>query len=264
MKFTLITGANIVNEGKIFTGSILLAPPLISEIYEKDVPSSLLRKSEIIDASGKYLFPGIIDTHVHFREPGLIHKGDLYSESKAAVAGGVTSVLDMPNTLPQTITNDLLRKKQELAAGKSFANYSFYLGATNENIAQIRNADPATTCGIKVFMGASTGGMLVDNVNVLEKIFSDSPLRVAAHCEDEKIIRNNLSIYNNKYGENIPFSCHPLIRSREACMASSSLAISLAEKYGTRLHLLHLSTEDELRNLAPGLPPEKKKITAEA
>ena len=263
MKKILINGAWIVNEGQKFKGSVLIEGENISRVFNSpdkiDIPSGC----EVIEADGMLLLPGVIDDQVHFRDPGLTHKGDLATETRAAVAGGITSVMEMPNTIPQTITNKLLAEKHVIAAEKSVTNYSFYLGATNDNIKEIKNIDPSKVCGIKVFMGASTGNMLVDNEESLRKIFSEAKGIVACHCEDETTIRNNTKAYTEEYGENMPFSYHPLIRSRDACLKSSSLAVRLAREYGTRLHILHLSTAGEMELFDNTIPLEEKKITAE-
>lgn len=258
----LISGATILNEGRSYKGSVLINNGLISLVMAGDLTG--LDDAEIIDAEGKWLIPGVIDDQVHFRDPGLTHKGDIYTESRAAVTGGVTSYMDMPNTTPNTLTQELLEEKYRMAAVKSMANFSFYMGASNENISEIVKTDPRTVCGVKVFMGASTGNMLVDNPDTLEKIFRLSPTLVAVHCEDEEIIRSNTASYREKYGEMIPLSAHPLIRSREACYASSSMAVSLAKKHNTRLHILHLSTAEELDLLSDSPSNASKRITAEA
>ncbi len=219
--------------------------------------------AEIIDARGKWLLPGVIDDQVHFRDPGLTHKGDLYTESRAAIAGGVTSYMEMPNTVPNTLTQELLEQKYRMASEKSLANYSFYMGASNDNLTEVVKTDPRTVCGVKVFMGASTGNMLVDNPDTLEGIFRHSPTLVAVHCEDEETIRSNTNRFREQYGENIPLSAHALIRSREACIKSSSLAVELALKHNTRLHILHLSTADEMALLSNKPSNSGKRITAE-
>ncbi|MFA5782873.1 MAG: amidohydrolase family protein, partial [Bacteroidales bacterium] len=262
MKY-IITNANIINEGRIFRGSVIIENSLIKEVIENPAAKINSSNAHVIDAGGKYLLPGIIDDHVHFREPGLTHKADIYTESKAAVAGGVTSFMDMPNTIPNAITRDLLEEKFQLASKKSLVNYSFYIGATNDNIDELKKIDNSTVCGIKVFMGSSTGNMLVDDMNALQQIFSLSSSLIAVHCEDEKIIRENIEKYKAIYGENIPVFLHPAIRSSEACFKSSSLAVELAVKHNTRLHLLHLSSADEINLPDNSLSPEKKKITAE-
>jgi dihydroorotase len=261
-KDILIQNANIVNEGRKFSGFVLVSGQTISAVGETG--SEPEGDFDVFDATGLLLLPGIIDCHVHFREPGVTHKGDLKSESHAAVSGGVTSFFEMPNTQPQTITLDLLEEKMALAAQKSLANYSFFLGASNDNINEIVNADPHTICGVKVFFGASTGNMLVDNINTLEEIFKQSPIPVAAHCEDEATIRANSEAMRLKYGEDVPVEMHPVIRNSDACFRSSELAVSLARKYNTRLHITHLSTEAELSLLDNSLPLKQKRITAEA
>lgn len=219
--------------------------------------------AQVIDAHGKWLIPGVIDDQVHFRDPGLTQKGDLFTESRAAVAGGVTSFMEMPNTVPNTLTQELLEQKYKMAREKSLANYSFYMGASNDNLTEVVKTDPRTVCGVKVFMGASTGNMLVDNPDTLEGIFKHSPTLVAVHCEDEETIRSNTSLFREQYGENIPISAHPLIRSRQACFKSSKLAVELALKHNTRLHILHLSTADEMQLLSNKPSNSGKRITAE-
>lgn len=262
----LISGATIINEGRTFTGSVLIGNGLINLVSEGNLPpesTEWVGDAEIIDGKGKWLIPGVIDDQVHFRDPGLTHKGDLYTESRAAVAGGITSFMEMPNTVPNTLTQELLQQKYQMAAAKSLANYSFYMGASNENLAEIVKTDPRTVCGIKVFMGASTGNMLVDNPDTLEAIFKHSPTLVAVHCEDEEIIRSNTALYREKFGEQVPVYAHPEIRSREACLKSSTLAVELARKYNTRLHILHLSTADEISLLSDKPSNSGKRITAE-
>ena len=262
--FQLIN-AHIVNEGESFTGSVLCRDGFIEKVSRDSGGQAAHDAGGIltIDLKGKLLIPGVIDDQVHFREPGLTHKADIYSESKAAVAGGITSFMEMPNTVPNTLTQELLEDKYALAATKSLANFSFYMGASNDNIDEILKTDPKTVCGIKVFMGASTGNMLVDNVDTLNKIFSKSKLLIAVHCEDETTIRSNLDIFRNKYGDDIPIEAHPLIRSHEACYKSSRLAVSLARLYNTRLHILHLSTAKEMELFSNDQPLEKKRITSE-
>ncbi|MFZ5940962.1 MAG: dihydroorotase [Bacteroidota bacterium] len=257
----LIKNANIVNEGHSFHGFVLVRHGVIQAVGEGEppLPSDY---TEEIDAAGQTLIPGVIDDQVHFREPGLTHKATIASESRAAVAGGVTSFMEMPNTIPQALTIDLLEEKYSRAAETSLANYSFYLGASNDNIAEIKKADPKRHCGIKVFMGSSTGNMLVDDPKALEALFSEAPVIVAAHCEDEATIRQNTEHFRGLYGEDIPVIEHLRIRSAEACYRSSSLAASLAAKHGTRLHILHISTEKELSIFSPG-PVKDKKLTAE-
>ena len=259
----LINKATIVNEGESFTGSVLIEGERISQVFRDEVPERIINACEkVIDARGLYLIPGVIDDQVHFREPGLTHKGDIFTESRSAVAGGVTSYMEMPNTNPQTITNDELMRKLEMASEKSAANYSFYLGATNDNIAELRKVDKKHVCGVKVFMGASTGNMLVSNDRALQQIFAEVDSLIATHCEKEDIIRDNVNLYIKKFGENIPIEYHPLIRSAEACYQSSAQAIELADKYGSRLHVLHLSTAREM-SLFSNSPLEGKKITGE-
>jgi dihydroorotase len=258
-----LQNATIISDGASFTGSLLVKEGRIEKIYRETEPVPVPHGVVCLDASGKLLIPGVIDDQVHFREPGLTHKGDIASESKAAIAGGVTSFMDMPNTLPQTVTQTLLQEKYERAGRVSMANYSFYMGATNDNLGEILKTDPSTVCGVKIFMGASTGNMLVDDPAALEGIFSKSPMLLAVHCEDETIIRRNAAAYREKYGEDIPMECHPEIRSAEACFASSSLAVNLAMKYNSRLHILHLSTRSELALLENTTPRISKRITAE-
>ncbi len=262
-KRILIKDAIIVNEESEVQGCVLIEGNLISKIFLKDVPGNIMDSAKIIEAKGKYLMPGIIDDQVHFREPGLTYKADIYSEAKAAVAGGVTSFMDMPNTNPQTITQELLENKYNIASEKSLANYSFYIGATNNNVDELLKTDPKTVCGVKIFMGSSTGKMLVDNIETLNHIFKTSPLLIAVHCEDEQIIQANTARYLERYGEQIPVYCHPLIRSEEACYKSSAQAVQLAKKYNTRLHLLHLSTAREMDLLSNQKPASEKRITGE-
>jgi len=263
MSSILIKNALITNEGKQFHSDLLIVDEIISEIGDSEY-MKVPEHAEIIDAGGMLLIPGVIDDHVHFREPGLTNKGDIYTESKAAVAGGVTSFMDMPNTRPLAVTNEILNDKYILGSEKSLANYSFYIGATNSNLDEIMKADPSDVCGIKLFMGSSTGGMLVDNEAALKELFLKATMPVAAHCEDEAIIRKNSDIYREKYGENVPVKMHSLIRSREACFVSSSHAVNLAREYNTRLHILHLSTADELKLFKNDVPLNEKRITAEA
>ena len=261
MNRILIKNAKIVNEGTIFVGDVLIENEFIVEIAE-----SISAKSsdcKIIDAEGNYLIPGAIDDQVHFREPGLTHKGDIESESRAAVAGGVTSYIEQPNTVPNAVTQEILEEKYKIAAEKSFANYSFMMGATNDNLAEVLKTNPKNVAGIKIFLGSSTGNMLVDNEEVLEKIFSSTPMLIAVHCEDETTIKNNLEKYKAEYGEDIPVKFHHLIRSEEACYISSSKAVALAKKTGARLHIFHLSTAKEMELFTNKIPLEQKKITAE-
>lgn len=261
LKKYYISGATIVNEGKSYVGNVLIDNGFIVDIHEgiTDSPGDAI----VIDGSGHYLIPGVIDDQVHFRDPGLTHKGDLYTESRAAVAGGVTSFMDMPNTVPNTLTQELLEEKYSAAASKSLANYSFYMGVSNDNLDEVLKTDRSKVCGIKVFLGASTGNMLVDNVQTLENLFKQSKSLIAVHCEDEPIIRGNLQYFRQQYGDDIPPQVHPLIRSREACLKSSTLAVELASKYNTRLHVLHLSTADEMDIFTTEPSDSKKRITAE-
>jgi dihydroorotase len=261
MNNLLIKNVRIVNENEDFIGHLSIESGKISKIYSAD-ENPIGNFNNIIDGSGKLVIPGIIDDQVHFREPGLTHKGDIYTEAKAGVAGGVTSFMEMPNTKPQATTIELLEDKYKIGSEKSLANYSFYLGATNDNIEEIKKINKQTICGVKVFMGSSTGNMLVDNLNSLSAIFSESPVLIATHCEDEKTILENTSKYKAEFGEKIPINYHPLIRSEEACYKSSALAVELAKKYNTRLHILHLSTKKELDLLESG-PSINKKITGE-
>ncbi len=254
----LIHNGTIINEGAIYKANILIENGYIVEIG-KNIESS---DCEIIDATGCYVIPGVIDDQVHFREPGLTHKGSIKEGSRAAAAGGVTSFMDMPNVKPATTTNELLKEKQKIAANDSIINYSFYLGATNDNIEEIKNIDPRSVCGLKLFMGSSTGNMLVDNPETLKEIFINSPVLIAAHCEDTPTINANIAKYKEIYGEDIPVTLHDKIRSREACYKSSSLAASLAKEYGARLHILHLSSAEEVELLDKGNINEKK-ITGE-
>ena len=261
MNRILIKNAKIVNEGTIFVGDVLIENEFIVEIAESI--SAKFSNCKIIDAEGNYLIPGAIDDQVHFREPGLTHKGDIESESRAAVAGGITSYIEQPNTVPNAVTQEILEEKYKIAAEKSFANYSFMMGATNDNLAEVLKTNPKNVAGIKIFLGSSTGNMLVDNEVVLEKIFSSTPLLIAVHCEDETTIKNNLEKYKAEYGEEIPVQFHHLIRSEEACYISSSKAVALAKKTGARLHVFHLSTAKEMDLFTNKIPLEQKKITAE-
>jgi dihydroorotase len=258
---TLIKNANVVNEGNITKGNVLIENNFISKISENEIDG---KADKIIDAAGKYLFPGCIDDQVHFREPGLTHKGELYTEAKAAVAGGVTSYMEMPNTIPNVFTQELLEDKYKRAAEVSLANYSFFMGASNDNLNEVLKTNPRNVCGIKVFMGSSTGNMLVDKRETLEGLFSECKMLIATHCEDEAIIKHNMAVYRENYGENVPIECHPLIRSAEACYKSSSLAVELAKKHNTRLHILHISTAKELELFDNKTPLKQKHITAEA
>ncbi len=255
----LIKNANIVNEGEVYKSDLLIEDRIIKLISEE----INCKADVIINADGLYLLPGIIDDQVHFREPGLTHKADIYSESKAAVSGGITSYMEMPNTQPQALTQELLEEKYKIASKKSFANYSFFMGASNDNLSEVLNTNPKNVGAVKIFMGSSTGNMLVDDKNILEEIFSKSPMLIAVHCEDEDIIRNNIQLARLKYGEDIPMQEHPNIRNVEACYKSSSLAVSLAKKYNTRLHVFHISTEKELDLFDNTIELKDKKITAE-
>lgn len=260
---TLIKNALIVNEGRTFNGSVLMEEEMIVKIFtHENIPAQIIQQSTVIDANGKYLIPGAIDDQVHFREPGLTHKGEIATESRAAVAGGVTSYMEMPNTNPQAVTQELLEQKYRRAAEVSPANYSFYMGATNDNLEEVMKTNAREVCGIKVFMGSSTGNMLVDDENTLAEIFRNTPLLVATHCENEPTIVRNIEKYREIYGEYVPMSAHPHIRSAEACFKSTEKAVQLASKYGTRLHVLHLSTADEMKLFASG-PVSQKHITAE-
>jgi dihydroorotase len=260
MKKFLIKNANIVNEGKVFQGDVLINGQYIERIGASLSDSN----ATVIDAGGKYLLPGAIDDQVHFREPGLTHKGNILSEARAAVAGGITSFMEMPNTNPPTFTNELLEQKYQIASSTSLANYSFYIGASNDNLEEVLKTDVNKVCGLKIFMGSSTGNLLVDNQKTLEGFFSKFPALIATHCEHEPTIRRNTEIFKERYGENVPIECHPQIRNEEACYLSSSFAIDLAKKHGTKLHILHISTAKETSLFDNSIPLEKKKITAEA
>ena len=256
----LIKNAQIVNEGKIFKSDILIENDLIAKISET-IPEENIDK--IIDAEGKFLIPGVIDDQVHFREPGLTHKGDIESESKAAIAGGITSFIEQPNTVPNAVTQELLEEKYKIAAEKSYANYSFSMGGTNDNLEEVLKTNPRNVAAIKLFLGSSTGNMLVDNPEILEEIFSKVKMPICVHCEDETTIRKNTEIYKEKFGEDIPVKFHHLIRSEEACYLSSSKAVELARKTGARLHIYHLSTAKETELFRNDIPLKEKKITAE-
>ncbi len=258
----LIKNATLVNEGKSFMASVVISGETIEKIIVNtnfDADDSY----EVIDAKGLLLLPGAIDDQVHFRDPGLTHKGDIATESRAAIAGGVTSFMDMPNTVPNTLTQQLLQDKYDIAAEKSMANYSFYMGVSNDNIDEVLKTDPKNVCGIKAFMGSSTGNMLVNNELTLQRLFQEAPCLIATHCEDEDTIRRNMEIFKAKYGDDAPASVHPLIRSEEACYKTSSYAAELASKYGTQLHILHLSTAKEIQLFNNNIPLKDKKITAE-
>ncbi len=264
MSKKLIKNARIINEGRSYQGSVLIDGEMIAAVYEGNVPDETVAEAkEVIDAQGKWLLPGCIDDQVHFREPGLTHKADIYSESRAAVAGGVTSFMDMPNTKPQTTTLENLEWKFNRAAETSVANYSFFFGGTNDNMEEIRRLDRSRVPGLKLFLGSSTGNMLVDKKEALEKIFSESDLLIAIHAEKEEIIKRNIAYYTQQYGEDLDISFHSKIRSEEACYASSSEAVELATRLGTRLHILHLSTAKETTLLDNKHPLKDKKITGE-
>ncbi|MFZ9002399.1 MAG: dihydroorotase [Robiginitalea sp.] len=260
MKKILIKNARLVNEGRITEGDLLIEGDRIGRIGS-DLTE---QNARVIDLNGNYLLPGLIDDQVHFRQPGLTHKGDIASESRAAVAGGVTSFMEQPNTIPQTTTLEKLEEKFEMAAQSAYANYSFLLGGTNDNLEQIKRLDKRACSGIKLFLGSSTGNMLVDDETVLERIFRNTEMVISAHCEDESTIRRNLEHYRGIYGEDIPVELHPTIRSEAACYLSSSRAIALARETGARLHVFHLSTGKETELLRNDIPLSEKKITAEA
>ena len=261
MKKVLIKNAKLVNEGKISSGEVYIEDGIIREIAERISAKS--PDVQIVDAEGNYLLPGVIDDQVHFREPGLTHKATIETESRAAIAGGITSFIEMPNTVPQTTTIEKLEDKFEIASKTSYANYSFMFGGTNDNLDEILKVDPQKVAALKLFLGSSTGNMLVDNPEVLEKIFSSTKLLIAVHCEDETTIRNNTAKFKEEYGDDIPVKYHPIIRSEEACYLSSSRAVELAKKTGARLHIFHLSTAKELELFTNKIPLEEKKITAE-
>jgi len=256
---TLIRNARIVNKGKITEADILIRNGRI----EKIAPRITAPVNQEIDVKGNYVLPGIIDDQVHFREPGLTHKATIASESRAAVAGGVTSFMEMPNVNPPTVTQALLEEKYQIGARTSLANYSFFMGATNDNLEEVLRTNGGNVCGIKIFMGSSTGNMLVDSPNTLERIFAESPLLIATHCEDEATVRHNLEEYKAEFGDRLTAEFHPKIRNVEACLRSSSMAVDLAKRHGTRLHILHISTRDELDLFDNTIPLEQKRITAE-
>ena len=259
MNSYLIKNATIVNEGSSFVGDVLIENGVIKKVDSSITTSSMT----VIDASGKYLIPGLIDDQVHFREPGLTHKATIGSESRAAVAGGITTFIEMPNTVPQATNQQLLQEKFNIAEKTSYANYSFMFGGTNDNLEELLKTDPKTVAGIKLFLGSSTGNMLVDNLEVLEKIFSSTKLIISVHCEDEETIKKNTANHKALYGEDIPIELHPVIRSEEACYLSSSRAIALAKKTGARLHVFHLSTAKETVLFRNDIPLEEKQITSE-
>ena len=261
MSTFLIRNAKIVNEGAVFEGDILIENEFIKEIAPQISPKS--SDCVIIDAEGSYVIPGAIDDQVHFREPGLTHKGTIETESRAAVAGGITSFIEQPNTVPNAVTQELLEDKYQIASQTSYANYSFMMGGTNDNLEEVLKTNPRNVAGIKLFLGSSTGNMLVDNPEVLEKIFSSTKMLIAVHCEDEATIKANTQKYREEFGDDIPMKYHHLIRSAEACYLSSSKAIELAKKTGARLHVFHLSTAKEMELFTNKIPLEQKQITAE-
>ena len=261
MKNTLIVNANIVNEGKVFEGDVLIRGRFI-DVVGKDLSSR--HADTVIDAAGMYLLPGAIDDQVHFREPGLTHKATIATEARAAVAGGVTSFMEMPNTVPPVFTVTLLEDKYRIASRDSLANYSFFMGASNDNFGEVMQVDVSQVCGLKIFMGSSTGNLLVDDEETLARFFSEFPSLIATHCEDEHTILTNAAKYREQYGEDVPVRYHPLIRSEEACYKSSSFAVGLARRHNTRLHVLHISTAKEISLFDNAIPLEKKRITAEA
>mgnify|MGYP003663784923 FL=1 len=260
MKYLLKNGT-IVNDGKSYTADLLIEDDRISKIGSE---LSVAGNCTEIDCSGKLILPGCIDDQVHFREPGLTHKGNIRTESRAAVAGGITSFMEMPNTIPNALTQELLEDKYQIASQSSLANYSFFMGASNDNIEEVLKTNDKTICGVKIFMGSSTGNMLVDDEKVLTSLFSKVDMLIATHCEDEATIRRNTELFRADYGEDLPIKYHPIIRSAEACYLSSSRAVGLAKKFGTRLHVLHISTAKEIGLFQTNIPIEKKKITAEA
>ena len=261
MDSILIVNANIVNEGQVFEGDVFIQHQFIEKIG-KDLQAQ--KADHVIDAKGKHLFPGAIDDQVHFREPGLTHKATIYTESRAAVAGGVTTFMEMPNTIPPAFTQELLEDKYNIAQRQSLANYSFFIGASNDNVEEVLKTDPNQVCGLKIFMGSSTGNLLVDNPKTLESFFSKVPFLIATHCEDEPSIRAASEEFKKKYGEDLPVRYHAQIRDAEACYKSSSFAVSLAKKHGTKLHILHISTARETELFDNTIPLQQKKITAEA
>lgn len=260
MASILIKNGLLINEGEQFQADIFIEDGYISQISKSGISKTADR---IIDASGKWVTPGVIDDQVHFREPGLTHKAEIYTEAKAAVAGGTTSFMEMPNTNPQSTTQEELAKKYARANDCSLANYSFFMGGTNDNIEEVLKTNEQDVCGIKLFMGSSTGNMLVDNEQTLRNIFSKTPMLIATHCEDEGTIRRNTAAFKEKYGEDIPFSAHPIIRDTEACYLSSKMATNLAKEYNSRLHILHISTEKEIELFTNKIPLAEKRITAE-
>lgn len=258
---TKILNARLVNEGSILERDLLIEGQFISRI---DQDLSSIATDKTIDAEGLYLLPGLIDDQVHFREPGLTHKAEIYTEAKAAVAGGITSYMEMPNTIPNALTQELLEDKYKIAAKRSLANYSFFMGVSNDNLEEVLKTPSDRVCGLKIFMGSSTGNMLVDNEKTLRQVFDKSEMLIATHCEDEQTIRDNMQRFREKYGEDVPMEMHPVIRSEEACYRSSSMAVELAREYGTRLHILHISTAKETGLFDADIPLEEKRITSEA
>ena len=258
MRKTALRNAKIVNEGQITEGDVLIKGDRIERIGTFDAETD-----QEIDLAGDYLMPGVIDDQVHFREPGMTHKACIESESKAALAGGVTSFMEMPNTKPPALSQKKLEDKYQIAKATSYTNYSFFMGVSNDNYDEVLKTNPADVCGIKIFMGSSTGNMLVDDEHQLSRIFRDTPMLIATHCEDEEMVRGNMAFFENIYGDEIPFVLHPDIRSRQACYLSSSFAISLAKKHDTRLHILHITTADELLLFDNSQPLRDKKITSE-
>src|SRR5690554_2656082 len=255
MRSTALRNAKIVNEGQILEGDILIVGEQIERIGRFD------RSADVeIDVEGDFVLPGIIDDQVHFREPGMTHKADIASESRAALAGGVTSFMEMPNTHPPALTQEKLEEKYQRAAESSYTNYSFFMGVSNDNYDEVMRTDAASVCGVKIFMGSSTGNMLVDDDSQLDRIFGNTPLLIATHCEDETTIKQNSAFFHRIYGDDIPFELHPDIRSRQACFLSSELAISLAKKHGSRLHILHISTADEIHLFEHDKPIREKRI----
>ncbi len=256
---TLILNAQVVNENQVQYLDVLIENGHIKKI-ERDLQH--VQADRVIDAKGLLLMPGVIDDQVHFREPGLTHKANIYTESKAAVAGGVTSFMEMPNTVPNTLTQQLLEDKYQIGGNTSLANYSFFMGASNDNYDEVMRTDPTQVCGIKIFMGSSTGNMLVDAPEVLEKLFANAPCIIATHCEDEPTVRARMAYFKEKYGDDVPYDIHALIRNEEACLKSSTFASSLAHKHGTRLHILHISTGDEVHLFEPGIRSNGKILLA--
>lgn len=261
MSSILITNAKIVNEKTIKEADVLIVDKRIAQIGSSINPE---KADKTIDANGNLLIPGLIDDQVHFREPGLTHKACIYTEAKAAVAGGVTSFMEMPNTVPNALTQELLEDKYAIGAKDSLANYSFFMGASNDNLEEVLKTDPKKVCGVKIFMGSSTGNMLVDNEAALEGLFSKVDMLIATHCEDEATIRANTAKYKEQFGEQVPIEYHPIIRSEEACYKSSSMAVAMAKKYNTKLHILHISTAKEVELFDNSIPLSEKRITAEA